>query len=82
MLDDPDRGFEDVDRDGIPDMLDIQVDPPPIEFAPPLSEPLTDEERLEMQRHADELNKMNQTLTNIQQTRHEALKDIADNLRG
>jgi hypothetical protein len=82
MLDDPDLGIEDVDRDGIPDMLDIQVDPPSTEFAPPLSEPLTDEERLEMQRQADEQSKLNQTLTNSQQTRHEALKDITDNLRG
>jgi len=29
MLDDPDLGFQDVDRDGIPDVLDIQIDPAP-----------------------------------------------------
>ncbi len=82
MFDDPELGFEDADRDGIPDMLDIQVDPVPVEFAPPLSEPLTDMERLEMQRQAHEQSLQDQTLTNIQQTRHEALRDIADNLRG
>jgi hypothetical protein len=81
MSDDPVLEYQDVDRDGIPDMLDIQVDPAPVEFAP-MGEALTDEERLEMQRQADEQNKTNQVLTNVQQMRHEALKDITDNLRG
>jgi hypothetical protein len=82
MSDDSDLGFQDVDRDGIPDVLDIQVDPPPVEFAPPMSEPPTDEERLEMQRQADEQSKLNQMLTNVQQMRNEAVKDITKNLRG
>ena len=31
MSDDPAFGFQDVDRDGIPDVLDIQVDPAPFD---------------------------------------------------
>jgi len=31
MRDDSDLGFEDVDRDGIPDVLDIQIDPAPFD---------------------------------------------------
>jgi hypothetical protein len=81
MFDDPEQGFEDVDRDGIPDVLDIQVDPPPVVFAP-LIEPLTDEQVLEMQDQADKQRLLNQTLTNVQQMRHEAVTDITKNLRG
>src|SRR6266516_6874903 len=31
MSDDPAFGFQDVDRDGIPDVLDMHVDPPPMD---------------------------------------------------
>ena len=81
MSDDTVLGFQDVDRDGIPDVLDIQVDPAPDQFAP-MTEPLTEEQVLEMQDQADKQRLLNQTLTNVQQMRHEAVKDITKNLRG
>jgi hypothetical protein len=81
MTDEPELEYEDLDRDGVPDMIDREVDPAPIEFAP-LRDDLTDEERLEMQRQADEQGQLNQTLTNVQNMQHESLKGIAQNLRG
>ncbi len=81
MTDEPAFDYPDVDRDGIPDVLDIQIDPVPVDLAP-MTGPLTDEQMLEMQRQADEQRLTNQTLTNIQEMRHESLKGIAQNLRG
>jgi hypothetical protein len=81
MSDDQAFGFEDVDKDGVPDMIDREVDPAPVEFAP-LREDLTNEELLEMQRQADEQGRVNETLTNVQNMKHESLKGIAQNLRG
>jgi len=81
MSDDSAFGFQDVDRDGVPDLIDRDVDPAPVEFAP-VREELTDEERLEMQRQAEEQGRVDQTLTNVQHMKHESLKGIAQNLRG
>jgi hypothetical protein len=81
MSDDPALSFQDVDQDGIPDVLDVQIDPAPVDFSP-RSEPLTDEQRLEMQRQAEQARLLDQTLTNVQQMRHESMKGITENLRG
>jgi hypothetical protein len=60
-------------------MIDIQIDPEPVDLAP-LSEPLTEEQRLEMQRPAPDESLLTQT--NIQEMKHQSLKGIAQNQRG
>jgi hypothetical protein len=81
MTDEPVIEYEDLDRDGVPDMIDREVDPAPVEFAP-LREGLTEEELLEMQRQAEEQGQVDQVLTNVQHMKHESLKGISQNLRG
>jgi hypothetical protein len=81
MSDEPELEYHDLDRDGIPDMFDLQVDPAPVDGSP-MDAPLTEEERLEMQRQAQEQAGMTTVLTNIQNMKHESMKNIADKLRG
>jgi cell division protein FtsX len=81
MTDEPMSEYQDVDRDGIPDVLDVSVDPAPDQLAP-MTETLTEEQVLEMQDQADKQRLLKQTLTNVQQMQHESVKGITDNLRG
>jgi hypothetical protein len=81
MTDEPVFEYQDMDRDGVPDMIDREVEPAPVEFSP-LRDDLTDEELLEVQRQAHEEGRVDQVLTNVQHTQHESLKGIAQNLRG
>jgi hypothetical protein len=86
MSDDPAFDIQDVDRDGIPDMLDTQIDPAPLDQMTadlaPLNEPSTEEALLELQAQKQRESLMTSTLTNIANMKHESLKKIADNLRG
>jgi hypothetical protein len=81
VSDEPELEYHDLDRDGIPDVLDVQVDPAPVDVFP-LDVPLTDEELLETQRRAEQQAQMESVLTNIANTRHESAKSMADKLRG